>query len=93
MLKERYTKVNSMKKMKKKKRSPLYKFLLWVTNNEVHPKHEVEFDIAFFLINTLTLVVGCIGMYYINEKPWMAILIIEYTWSLDTLRNNRTYIK
>ena len=32
--------------------------LVYVTNNEDSPRHETEFDIAFFIINTIALIAG-----------------------------------
>jgi hypothetical protein len=73
----------------------IWNWLCWVTNNEKKPKHEVEFDMVFFIANTLTLVIGAPLMLLAGKEtaPFAALLIIEYTWSLDTLRNNRDYIK
>jgi len=75
--------------------SAAWRWLCWVTNNEVHPKHEVEFDIVFFIINTLTVVFGCYYMFTSgpSNAPFAALLVIEWTWALDTIRNNRDYIK
>ena len=73
----------------------LWKWLCWVTNNETHPKHETEFDVFFFIVNTLTLIFG--SYYFImagkETAPFVCLLVIEFTWSLDTLRNNREYVK
>lgn len=73
----------------------VWNFLCWVTNNEKKPKHEVEFDMLFFIVNTTVLTVGVPLMLLAGAEtaPFAALLIIEYTWSLDTLRNNRDYIK
>lgn len=73
----------------------IYKWLKWVTNNdnemsEAEWKHnEVNFDIAFFIINTFCLVFGTLLLIYWKEYPWIAVLVIEYTWSLDNMRHNR----
>ncbi len=65
------------------------KFLLYVTNNEAASRHEVAFDVAFFIINTIAAIVGIALFLYYNEAQWIPILIIEYTWALDTIRHNR----
>lgn len=64
-------------------------WLKWVTNNELHPRHEIEFDIIFFVINTVALVVGSYLFYINNEARWIAVLAIEYNWALDNMRHNR----
>ena len=61
----------------------------WITNNESTPRHEVEFDIGFFVVNTIALVVGCYFIYTLGEIQWIAFLIIEYNWALDNMRHNR----
>ena len=66
-----------------------HKWLVWVTNNLDRPKHEIEFDIAFFIVNTIAVVIGTIWLFHSNEKPWICFLIIEYTWAMDNLRHNR----
>jgi hypothetical protein len=71
----------------------LWHWFCWITNNEFHPKHEVEFDIAFFIINTICLAVGIAFFIIKNEPQWIGVLVIEYTWALDNMRNNREYIK
>lgn len=63
--------------------------LLYVTNNEKVSRHEEQFDIAFFVINSLAVVVGGIYLGYIGEWHWIPFLIIEYTWAIDTMRHNR----
>jgi hypothetical protein len=67
----------------------IYRFLVYVTNNEETPRHEKEFDIAFFIVNTLTIIVGATYCVYIQELQWIPFLIIEYTWAVDTMRHNR----
>lgn len=67
----------------------LYRWLCYITNNEENPKHEIQFDIAFFIINTITLIFGITFLVLKHQPEWTAILIIEYTWALDTLRHNR----
>ena len=65
------------------------KFLLYITNNEETSRHEEYFDIAFIVVNTTALIVGGIALAYANEWHWIAFLIIEYTWAIDTMRHNR----
>ncbi len=67
----------------------LKKFLVYITNNEDNPRHEMEFDIAFFLINTFALVVGTWYLWHVHEAHWIPFLVIEYTWAIDTMRHNR----
>lgn len=65
------------------------KLLLYVTNNEEISRHEEQFDIAFFVTNTLALVLGGAYLIYVQEIQWLPFLIIEYTWAIDTMRHNR----
>lgn len=67
----------------------LREWLLYITNNESISRHETEFDIAFFIINTLAVFGGSIYIGYIGEWQWIPFLIIEYVWSVDTIRHNR----
>ena len=67
----------------------LKKFFLYITNNEAESRHELEFDIAFFIINSIAVFGGCIYIWYSGEWLWIPFLVIEYTWALDTLRHNR----
>ena len=60
-----------------------------MTNNEDRTRHETEFDIAFFLINTFAVVAGGIYLAHIDEWQWIPFLVIEYTWAIDTMRHNR----
>lgn len=64
-------------------------FLLYITNNEKNSRHETEFDIAFFVINTTALILGSWYLAHIGQWEWIAFLVIEYTWAMDTMRNNR----
>ncbi len=67
----------------------LKKWLIYITNNEETSRHEQQFDIAFFIINTIALIFG-IWMFATHESAeWIPVLIIEYTWAFDNLRNNR----
>ncbi len=67
----------------------LKRWLLYVTNNESSSRHEEMFDIGFFIINTLCVVLGTIYFAYIREWQWIPFLVIEYTWAIDTMRHNR----
>jgi len=67
----------------------LRKWLLYITNNEDDPRHEKEFDVAFFLINTVALIVGSYLLIEKDMAEWIAFLVIEYTWAVDTMRHNR----
>ena len=67
----------------------LRKWLLYITNNEEQSRHEEGFDVAFFIINTLALIVGTVLLIIYDEAPWVAFLVIEYTWALDNMRHNR----
>jgi hypothetical protein len=67
----------------------LKSWLLYITNNEPVSRHEEAFDIAFFIINTIAVIVGSIYLGYIQEWHWIPFLVIEYTWAIDTMRHNR----
>jgi hypothetical protein len=69
----------------------ILKWLVWVTNNEQKPKHEAEFDIVFFIVNTIVLILGTFYLIKSGNLEWLAFLIIEYSWALDNLRHNREY--
>lgn len=67
----------------------LWKWFLYITNNEKESRHEQLFDVAFFSINTIAAVLG-VAMFIIHDEPqWIPVLIIEYTWALDNMRHNR----
>ncbi|HEY4526327.1 MAG TPA: hypothetical protein VJK53_00520 [Candidatus Paceibacterota bacterium] len=67
----------------------MHKWLLYMTNNEQVSRHEMGFDVAFFIINTIALVVGSFLFLKYSEPQWIAVLVIEYTWALDNMRHNR----
>lgn len=67
----------------------LWEWFLYVTNNEEKSRHEEVFDISFFIINTIALVVGTVLFIIYDEPQWIAVLVIEYTWALDSMRHNR----
>jgi hypothetical protein len=64
-------------------------WLLYFTNNERESRHEVQFDIGFLIVNTIACIVGSILFIQHNEPEWIAVLVIEYTWALDSMRHNR----
>ena len=63
--------------------------LLYLTNNESRSRHEELFDMVFFIVNTVALVFGAVMFVIYNEPQWIPVLIIEYTWALDSMRHNR----
>jgi hypothetical protein len=65
------------------------KFLLYITNNEKESRYEEIFDMVFFIITTLSLVIGIVVLCCMGEPQWIAFLIIEYVWALDNIRHNR----
>ena len=67
----------------------VWKWLLYITNNEKESRHEQHFDIAFFFINTIGVIIGVIMFIAHDEPQWIPVLIIEYTWALDNMRHNR----
>jgi hypothetical protein len=67
----------------------IWKWLLYITNNDDESRDEQMFDIGFFVVNTLALIVGSIVLLVLNEFGWIAFLVIEYTWALDNMRHNR----
>ena len=69
----------------------LWNWLLYLTNNEKSSRHEQEFDVAFLIINTIALFLGIFMFTKYNAPEWIPVLIIEYTWAFDNMRNNRNY--
>lgn len=65
------------------------KFLYYITNNEPVSRHEELFDIGFFVINTLALIFGAAYLIHVGDWEWIAFLVIEYMWAMDTMRHNR----
>lgn len=65
------------------------RFLMYITNNEEMPRYEKEFDYAFFVINTVAVLLGSTLLYVYHEPQWIPFLVIEYTWALDNMRHNR----
>lgn len=72
-----------------KTKNRLYKFLLYVTNNEEHPRDEEKWDIAGFIISTTVLSIGIYLICIYKEILWAPFLIIEYLWYIDNMRHNR----
>ena len=64
-----------------------------MTNNELTTRHEIQFDIFFFVVGTITLVAGLWYLISKREFEWIPFLILEYFWFLDNARNNREYVK
>ena len=68
----------------------IWNWLLYITNNEKTSRHERQFDIAFFIINTIALIFS-VAMFIIYKEPqWISVVVIEYTWAFDNMRNNRS---
>jgi hypothetical protein len=69
----------------------LWNWLLYLTNNEKESRHEEIFDVIFLIVNTVALFFGIV-MFIIHHSPeWIPVLIIEYAWAFDNMRNNRNY--
>jgi hypothetical protein len=66
------------------------KWLLYLTNNEEQSRHEEFFDSIFFIINTIALIFGIFLFIKNNSTEWIPVLVIEYTWAFDNMRNNRS---
>lgn len=69
----------------------IWKWLLYLTNNEKKSRHEEFFDVFFLIINTLALIFGIMMFIAYEEPQWIPVLIIEYAWAFDNMRNNRNY--
>ena len=67
----------------------LWNWLMYLTNNEEQSRHEEHFDVAFFVINTIALVIGIFLFMKNNAAEWIPVLVIEYTWAFDNMRHNR----
>jgi len=67
----------------------IYDFLKFITNNEKNSRYELEFDIIFFIISTISLIAGIALLFIKHTEEWIAFLIIEYIWCMDNLRHNR----
>lgn len=66
------------------------KWLLYLTNNEEQSRHEELFDTIFLIINTVALVFGIFLFIKYDAREWIPVLVIEYTWAFDNMRNNRS---
>ncbi len=64
-------------------------WFLYMTNNEEVSRNEVFFDVVFFVVNTAALIFGVVMFTIHHEAQWIPILVIEYTWALDSMRHNR----
>ena len=71
------------------KTNMILKFLRYITNNEARSRHEVEFDMIFWVVETVALILGTWILVVVDEKQWIAFLVIEYCWAMDNLRHNR----
>lgn len=69
----------------------LWNWLLYLTNNEESSRHEQSFDVAFLVINTIALIFGVILFITHGAPEWIPVLVIEYTWAFDNMRNNRNW--
>lgn len=69
----------------------IWKWLLYLTNNEQNSRHEELFDVAFFFVNTIALVFGIVLFIKQGSPEWIPVLVIEYIWAFDNMRNNRNY--
>ena len=65
------------------------KWLLYLTNNEEVSRHEEMFDTIFYIVNTVAIIIGSTMFIIYDEAQWISILVIEYTWALDSMRHNR----
>ena len=65
-------------------------WLLYITNNEKVSRHEEVFDVIFFIVNTVAVIFGIAMFIYRGDPEWIPVLIIEYTWAFDNMRNNRS---
>lgn len=67
----------------------MFSFLRYITNNEAQSRHEVQFDVFFWLVETLALVLGTWILAVKHDGEWIPFLVIEYCWAMDNLRHNR----
>jgi len=63
--------------------------LLYITNNEEISRDEEIFDAIFFFVNTIALIFGIVMFVTHGDPEWIPVLIIEYSWAFDNMRNNR----
>ena len=69
----------------------LWNWLLYLTNNEKESRHEELFDVIFFIVNTIALIFGITMFILYKEPQWIPVVVIEYAWAFDNMRNNRNY--
>ena len=69
----------------------IWRWLLYITNNEETSRDEQLFDVVFLIVNTIAVIFGIVMFIIYNSAEWIPILIIEFTWAFDNLRNNRNY--
>ena len=69
----------------------LWNLLLYLTNNEEKSRHEELFDVIFLLVNTVALIFGIYMFIAYGEPQWIPVIVIEYAWAFDNMRNNRNY--
>ncbi len=67
----------------------MWRFLTYITNNEIQSRHEVLFDVIFWIAETLALVIGTSLLLAKHDGEWIPFLVIEYCWAMDNLRHNR----
>ena len=67
----------------------MWKVLKYITNNEITSRHEEIFDAAFWIIETIALILGTWILFVKNSPEWIPFLAIEYCWAMDNLRHNR----
>jgi hypothetical protein len=72
-----------------KKKNAVWKFLEYITNNEAHSRHEEIFDIIFWIVETIALILGTWILIARDTSEWIPFLFIEYCWAMDNLRHNR----
>ncbi|MCX6788912.1 MAG: hypothetical protein WCO21_02025 [bacterium] len=70
-------------------RKRLWKWFMYLTNNEEVSRHEEHFDVVFFVVNTIAVMVGVYLFISKGEAQWIPVLVIEYAWALDNMRHNR----
>lgn len=63
--------------------------MLYITNNEEISRDEEIFDAIFFFVNTIALIFGIVMFVTHGDPEWIPVLIIEYSWAFDNMRNNR----
>ena len=67
----------------------LYKWLLYLTNNERKCRDEVKFDIYFWIGMTLALLIAEPVLITQGDYGWAAVILIFYLEAWDQLRHNR----